>query len=106
MNLDRNSTPLRLSPPTSPPQVGFGTTFLKWLAFFAAVMRVLLLSHSNGELAHALGVELDLPDKPAGHDVRSRCYAFLVEDGVVKVLNLKEGVAFTTSSIEEMLKAL
>uniref|UniRef100_A0A0E0FLD2 Uncharacterized protein n=1 Tax=Oryza nivara TaxID=4536 RepID=A0A0E0FLD2_ORYNI len=98
--------PLCLSPLTSPPRVGFGTTFLKWLAFFAAVMRVLLLSDSNGELAHTMGVELDLSDKPAGHDIRSRHYAFLAEHGVVKVLNLKEGVDFIRSSIKEMLKAL
>uniref|UniRef100_A0A0E0C1K6 Uncharacterized protein n=1 Tax=Oryza meridionalis TaxID=40149 RepID=A0A0E0C1K6_9ORYZ len=94
---------LCLSPLTSPPR---GTTFLKWLAFFAAVMTVLLLSDSNGELAHTMGVELDLSDKPAGHDIQSRHYAFLAEHGVVKVLNLKEGVDFTSSSIEEMLKAL
>jgi hypothetical protein len=29
--------------------------------------------------------------------------AFLAEDGVVKVLNLKEGLAFTTTSIGEIL---
>jgi peroxiredoxin len=42
---------------------------------------VLLISDSNGELAHAMGVDLDLSDKPAGLDVRSRRYAFLAEDG-------------------------
>jgi peroxiredoxin len=42
---------------------------------------VLLLSDGNGELAHAMGVELDLSDKPTGLDVRSRRYAFLAEDG-------------------------
>jgi peroxiredoxin len=67
---------------------------------------VLLLSDGNGELARAMGVELDLSDKPAGLGVRSRRYALLAEDGVVKVLNLEEGGAFTTSSAEEMLKAL
>ncbi|XP_040381037.1 peroxiredoxin-2E-1, chloroplastic [Oryza brachyantha] len=67
---------------------------------------VLLLSDGNGELARAMGVELDLSDKPAGLGVRSRRYALLAEDGVVKVLNLEEGGAFTTSSAEDMLKAL
>jgi hypothetical protein len=52
---------------------------------------VLLLSDGNGELAHAMGVELDLSNNPVGLDVRSRRYALLAEDGVVKVLNLEEG---------------
>lgn len=67
---------------------------------------VLLLSDGNLELTRALGVEMDLSDKPIGLDVRSRRYALLAEDGVVKVLNLEEGGAFTTSSAEEMPKVL
>uniref|UniRef100_A0A0E0CH54 Glutaredoxin-dependent peroxiredoxin n=1 Tax=Oryza meridionalis TaxID=40149 RepID=A0A0E0CH54_9ORYZ len=67
---------------------------------------VLLLSDGNLELTRALGVEMDLSDKPMGLGVRSRRYALLADDGVVKVLNLEEGGAFTTSSAEEMLKAL
>ncbi|CAN6194217.1 unnamed protein product [Urochloa humidicola] len=67
---------------------------------------VLLLSDGNGDLARAMGVELDLSDKPVGLGVRSRRYALLAEDGVVKVLNLEEGGAFTNSSAEDMLKAL
>ncbi|XP_072950719.1 peroxiredoxin-2E-1, chloroplastic [Typha angustifolia] len=67
---------------------------------------VLLLSDGNGEFTRALGVELDLSDKPVGLGVRSRRYALLAEDGVVKVLNLEDGGAFTTSSAEEILKAL
>ncbi|RZR86040.1 hypothetical protein BHM03_00013164 [Ensete ventricosum] len=67
---------------------------------------VLLLSDGNGEFTKALGVELDLRDKPVGLGVRSRRYAVLAEDGVVKVLNLEEGGAFTFSSADDMLKAL
>lgn len=67
---------------------------------------VLLLSDGNGVFTKALGVELDLSDKPVGLGVRSRRYALLAEDGVVKVLNLEEGGAFTTSGAEDMLKAL
>jgi glutaredoxin-dependent peroxiredoxin len=47
---------------------------------------------------------LDLSDKGLG--VRSRRYALLAEDGVVKALNLEEGGAFTVSSAEEILNAL
>ncbi|XP_047076534.1 peroxiredoxin-2E-2, chloroplastic-like [Lolium rigidum] len=67
---------------------------------------VLLLSDGNLELTRALGVEMDLSDKPMGLGVRSRRYALLADDGVVKVLNLEEGGAFTTSSAEDMLNAL
>ncbi|EMS62282.1 Peroxiredoxin-2E-2, chloroplastic [Triticum urartu] len=67
---------------------------------------VQLLSDGNIELTRALGVEMDLSDKPMGLGVRPRRYALLADDGVVKVLNLEEGGAFTTSSAEEMLKAL
>ncbi|RRT66761.1 hypothetical protein B296_00026354 [Ensete ventricosum] len=67
---------------------------------------VLLLSDGNGDFTRALGVELDLRDKPAGLGVRSRRYAMLVEDGVVKVLNLEEGGAFTFSGADDMLNAL
>uniref|UniRef100_A0A2P2JK46 Glutaredoxin-dependent peroxiredoxin n=1 Tax=Rhizophora mucronata TaxID=61149 RepID=A0A2P2JK46_RHIMU len=67
---------------------------------------VLLLSDGNGVFTKAIGCELDLSDKPIGLGVRSRRYALLAEDGLVKVLNLEEGGAFTTSSAEDMLKAL
>ncbi|KAJ9184418.1 hypothetical protein P3X46_004148 [Hevea brasiliensis] len=67
---------------------------------------VLLLSDGNGEFTKKIGCELDLRDKPVGLGVRSRRYALLAEDGVVKVLNLEEGGAFTFSGAEDMLKVL
>eukprot|EP00253_Pinus_taeda_P034417 PITA_34417 len=68
--------------------------------------KILLLANGNQEFTKALGVTLDLSDKPAGLEVRSRRYALLAEDGVVKVLNLEEGGAFTVSGVDETLKAL
>ncbi|KAJ8899559.1 hypothetical protein K2173_018533 [Erythroxylum novogranatense] len=67
---------------------------------------VLLLSDGNGEFTKAIGCELDLSDKPVGLGVRSRRYSLLAEDGVVKVLNLEEGGAFTSSGAEDILKVL
>ncbi|KAK9079328.1 hypothetical protein SSX86_000999 [Deinandra increscens subsp. villosa] len=67
---------------------------------------VLLLSDGNGDFTKAIGCELDLSDNPVGLGVRSRRYAMLLEDGVVKVLNLEEGGAFTSSSAEDMLAAM
>ncbi|KAL3532040.1 hypothetical protein ACH5RR_005561 [Cinchona calisaya] len=67
---------------------------------------VLLLSDGNEVFTKAIGCELDLTDKPVGLGVRSRRYAMLVEDGVVKVLNLEDGGAFNVSSAEDLLKVL
>ncbi|XP_022983105.1 peroxiredoxin-2E-1, chloroplastic-like [Cucurbita maxima] len=67
---------------------------------------VLLLSDGNGDFTRAIGCELDLSDKPVGLGMRSRRYALLAEDGIVKVLNLEEGGSFTFSSAEEILKVL
>lgn len=44
-----------------------------------------VLPHSSVRCLQALGVELDLSDKGLG--VRSRRYAMLVDDGVVRILN-------------------
>lgn len=67
---------------------------------------VLMLSDGNGHFTRAIGAELDLSDKPVGLGVRSRRYAMLVDDGVVKVCNMEEGGGFTFSGAEDMLKAL
>ncbi|PNH08115.1 Peroxiredoxin-2E, chloroplastic [Tetrabaena socialis] len=66
--------------------------------------KVMMLADGNGQFTKAIGVELDLVDKGLG--LRSRRYSMLVEDGVVKVLNLEEGGAFTVSSAEDLLAAL
>ena len=67
---------------------------------------VLLLSDGNGDFPRAIGVELDLSDKPVGLGVRSRRYSMLAEGGVIKVLNLEEGGAFTSSGADDILKVL
>lgn len=60
----------------------------------------------NGTFTKAIGVELDLSDKPVGLGVRSRRYALLAEDGVVKLFNLEEGGAFTFSGAQDILDVL
>ncbi|KAF4384437.1 hypothetical protein F8388_012736 [Cannabis sativa] len=69
-------------------------------------LKVLLLSDGNGDLTRATNAEVDLSDKPVRLGVRSRRYALLDEDSVVKVLNLEEGGAFTISSAYDILKVL
>ncbi|KAI5069188.1 hypothetical protein GOP47_0015489 [Adiantum capillus-veneris] len=68
--------------------------------------KVLLLSDGNLAFTQAIGVTLDLSDKPVGLGVRSRRYSLLAEDGVVKVLHLEEGGLFTSSGADDILKAL
>lgn len=77
-----------------------------WKADLKIGDEVLLLSDGNGDFTKAIGCELDLSDNPVGLRVRSRRYAMLLEDGVVKVLNLEEGGAFTSSGGQDMLDAL
>jgi peroxiredoxin len=75
-----------------------------WGKQVGAAGKVMMLADGNGQFARAAGVELDLSDKGLG--VRSRRYALLADDGVVKTLNLEEGGAFTVSSAETILEAL
>lgn len=75
-----------------------------WGKSLGAGEKVMMLADGAGKFAEAIGVELDLTDKGLGK--RSRRYAMLVDDMVVKVLNLEEGGAFTISSAETILEAL
>lgn len=75
-----------------------------WGKSVGAGDKVLMLADGNGQFAKGLGVELDLTDKGLG--VRSRRYALLADDQVVKVLNLEEGGAFTVSSADTIMEAL
>ena len=65
---------------------------------------VLMLADGNGDFAKALGLELDATG--VGLGIRSQRFAMVVEDGVVKTLNVEEPGAFEVSSAEAMLSAL
>ncbi|KAI5068454.1 hypothetical protein GOP47_0016799 [Adiantum capillus-veneris] len=65
---------------------------------------VLLLADGSAKYTHALGLELDLSEKGLG--IRSRRFALLVDNLVVKVANIEQGGEFSVSSAEDMLKAL
>lgn len=66
--------------------------------------KVTMLADGNGEFTRALGLELDASG--FGMGTRSRRYSMLVEDGVVKQLNLEEGPALEVSSAENLLNSL
>jgi peroxiredoxin len=65
---------------------------------------VLLLADGNGELANALGLELD--GSGFGLGIRSQRYAAILDDGVVKKLFLENGPGLEVSSADSVLAAL
>eukprot|EP01024_Parvocaulis_polyphysoides_P010205 TRINITY_DN13388_c0_g1_i4.p3 TRINITY_DN13388_c0_g1~~TRINITY_DN13388_c0_g1_i4.p3 ORF type:complete len:191 (-),score=35.36 TRINITY_DN13388_c0_g1_i4:188-760(-) len=75
-----------------------------WAKSVEAGDKVMMLADGSGTFTKDLGVQLDLTDKGLG--IRSRRYAMIVEDMVIKTLNLEEGGAFTISNAEEIIKAL
>ena len=66
--------------------------------------KVEMLADGSGDFTRALGVELDASKNGLGQ--RSKRYSMLVEDGVVKQLNLEAPGAFEVSSAEYMLSRL
>ena len=67
--------------------------------------RVIMLADGSGDFVRALGLELDLTK--AGLGMRSKRYSMLVDNGVVKSLNIEEQPGqVDVSSAETMLRAL
>ncbi len=66
--------------------------------------KILMLGDGSGEFAHAMGLELDRVKEGMG--MRSQRYSMLVDDGVIKQLNVEAPGQFEVSSAEAMLKAL
>lgn len=66
--------------------------------------KILMLADGNGELTRALGLELDATGFGMGQ--RSRRYAAIVDDGVVRMLGVEDGPEVGVSSAEAVLAAL
>jgi len=66
--------------------------------------KVMMLADGNGELTAALGLEMD--GTKFGMGTRSQRFSMLVENGVIKQLNVEQPGAFDVSSAEHMLKQL
>jgi glutaredoxin/glutathione-dependent peroxiredoxin len=66
--------------------------------------KVLMLADGSADFTKALGLELDLT--PNGMGVRSKRYSMLVDNGVVKQLNVEKPGAFEVSNAETMMKQL
>ncbi|MBW4508363.1 MAG: peroxiredoxin [Scytonematopsis contorta HA4267-MV1] len=66
--------------------------------------KVLMLADGSGEFTKAVGQELNLLAKGLG--IRSRRYAMIIEDGVVKYQALEEGGKLEVSTAENILEKL
>lgn len=59
-----------------------------WAKDTGADGKIVMLSDGNADFARAVGLDLDLTSR--GFGVRSKRYAMLVDDGVVKLLNVED----------------
>jgi peroxiredoxin len=66
--------------------------------------KVQMLADGNGSFTKELGLEMD--GSGFGLGTRSKRYAMVVEDGVVKALNVENPGAFEVSSAESVMKGL
>jgi len=72
-----------------------------WSQHQNAGEQILMLADGNGDFTKAIGLELDA--SKFGMGTRSQRYSMVVEDGVVKSLNVEQGGEFKVSSAEFML---
>ncbi|MDB5409176.1 MAG: peroxiredoxin [Rhodospirillales bacterium] len=66
--------------------------------------KVMMLADGNGDFAKAIGLTMD--GSKFGMGTRSQRYAMVVDNGVVKTLNVEAPGAFEVSSAEAILKGL
>ena len=66
--------------------------------------KIMMLADGNADFARAVGLAVDL--KVAGMGERSRRYSMLVENGVVKTLNVEEKSGVNVSGAETILEQL
>lgn len=63
-----------------------------------------MLADGSGKFAEAVDLKMDLTDRGLG--VRSKRYSMLVDDGVVKTLNVEEGPGVAASGVDNFLTQL
>jgi peroxiredoxin len=66
--------------------------------------KVQMLADGNADFTKAVGLELDARGNGLG--IRSQRYAMVVDNGVVKTLNVEKPGSFEVSSAESIIKAL
>jgi peroxiredoxin len=66
--------------------------------------KIMMLGDGNADFTKAMGLELDRIKEGMG--IRSQRYAMLVENGIVKALNVEKPGEYAVSSAEAMLEKL
>jgi len=66
--------------------------------------QIMMLADGNADFTKAIGLELDRVKEGMG--IRSQRYAMLVENGVIKKLNVEKPGEYAVSSAEAMLETL
>jgi len=66
--------------------------------------KIMMLADGNGEFAKATGLDVDLSVAGMGH--RSKRYSMIVEDGVVKTLNVETERGVNVSGAETIMQQL
>ncbi len=72
-----------------------------WRDATSSMGKVEFLADGSAAFAKAIGLDLDLTARGMG--VRTKRYSMLVDDGVVKSLNVEEGQGTAESGVEKML---
>ena len=62
----------------------------EWSKATGSAGNIVMLTDDSAAFAKAIGLDIDLTSAGIGLGVRSKRYAMMVEDGVVKVLNIDE----------------
>jgi len=81
-----------------------GYVMAAWGREQKAIGKVRMLGDGNGELTKKLGLEVDL--SKSGLGLRMQRFSMLVDDGVVKQLNVESPGKFEVSDAATMLKQL
>jgi len=84
--------------------VNDGYVMAAWGRDANALGKVRMLGDGSAEFTKRLGLERDMSD--SGMGIRSKRYSLLVEDGVVKQVNVEAPGKFEVSDAESMLKQL
>jgi glutaredoxin/glutathione-dependent peroxiredoxin len=75
----------------------------QWAKATGSDGKIQMLTDDSAAFAKAIGLEIDLTGAGIGLGVRSKRYAMMVEDGVVKVLNVDESPPVHDKSSAEAL---
>ena len=75
-----------------------------WAEALEADGKVVLLADGNGEFARAAGLEFDL--NMAGMGMRSKRYSMIVDDRVIKTLNVEDKPGVNVSGADTILAQL